>query len=80
MARVIYVGPYGALSVAGIEARHGEVVELPDELVHGTPPSGDDPGTSGLLALTDIWAPAPTEPAPSRKRAAADPDPADPKE
>lgn len=73
MARVIYVGPYGALNVAGIEARHGEVVELPDELVHGTPAAGDDPGTSGLLALTDIWAPAPADPAPSRKRADAAP-------
>lgn len=73
MARVIYTGPYGALNVAGVEARHGEVVELPDELVHGLPASGDDPGTSGLLALTDIWALAPAEPAPSRKRVDADP-------
>lgn len=45
----------------------GDTIDVPDELANGTPPSGkpDDldyhPGTSGLLAQTDVWEKATTK-------------------
>lgn len=33
----------------------GGTIDVPADLANGTPPSGEHPGSSGLLAQEDVW-------------------------
>lgn len=64
MVRVTYTGPFDAVDIpGGLSCRRGESIDVPDELAHGTPPTDDHPGTSGLLAQTAWRVAAPAAPA-----------------
>jgi hypothetical protein len=82
MAKVTYIGPFDQIAVptpgGDVVCQRGETIDLPDDIVHGTPPHGDPPtlangfhspgykpGIGGLVDQTDNW----TAPTPPKKTA-----------
>jgi hypothetical protein len=86
MAQVTYIGPFDQIAVptpAGdVVCKHGETIDLPDDIVHGTPAEGDPPtiangfhspgyrpGVGGLVDQTTNWS-VPAKKTAARKKTA----------